>query len=236
MIRIGGSGYPLLAEDKIAPPAAMIYGGTTSQTRGVYTLDEHYRNVGWCRGFDEFTETFDSLDPAWDVSELASAVISGGKLVTQGVIGTLGKSPMSGAFVEIPPIYGDFEISVDISWVANGSNPMASIFLMLRDSDRNTIARCGMDDGWASELGRFSCQCGSNIYSSGKVAPTTGSMTVRITRNDGEVDIFLSGTKRVTTSGVTTPVAEIALSNTRYTASYSGYTVSYDNLYLKRRR
>lgn len=183
----------------------------------------------------ESTETFDSLPESMDVSELESAVITDGALVTQAKAGTAYTPPLSAAFIPLAvPITGDFEISVAMSWVANDATTVnGELGLYLRDADRETIAYGMVYDAWKTSLGVYWAGCGDQSYTtSDGIVPTTGSLTIRFTRLSGEVKIYLNDVLRVTKTGVSTAVAEIALVNTR-NATNAGYTVTWDNLYVK---
>lgn len=236
MKRIGGYEYPLLSAEQVAPPESMISGVDTIASGGVYTLDEHSRNVGWCRGMSEYTETFDSLDPAWKSYRLASMGVASGKLVTTPDYGTQGDFGL--AYIDIPELSGDFEISVDLTWDDIGSNPMGRLFLLLRDASGNFIVQVGMNDGWWASLGEYLVTInGTYYYKTGYgTAPLNGSLALKVTRVSNTVKGYLDGTLRGTEANVTAKITQICLTQGRYTlaSGYGYYTTYWDNLYLKR--
>lgn len=238
MKRIGGYEYPLLSAEQVAPPESMIYGNDTSASGGVYTLDEHSRNIGWCRGMSEYTETFDSLDPAWKSYRLNSMGVASGKLVTTPDYDT--QIDYGLAYIDIPELSGDFEISVDLTWAVSATNPYGRLFLDLRDSIGNTVARCGMNDAWYLSYGSYIVTInGTSYYNTGSgVAPLNGSLALKVTRVSNTVRGYLDGTLRGTEANVTTKVTRICLTQGRYTqaSGYGYYTTYWDNLYLKRGR
>lgn len=238
MIKIGGSSYHLLAEDKVAPAKSIVSAQATQKTGGVYALDEHYRNIGWCRAFDEYTETFDSLNSAWDVSGVVSAEISAGKLELIPKLDTLAISePVQGARLTIPSICGDFVISVNMEWSpVVSSKVMGCGYLQLGNSSIDQLCRVGFYDYWASELGRYSAGVLGDAWISEKVVPTSNSISVKVERISGVTNCYIDNVLKYTINNMTHEVSKIILVAGRPGSLYGYYKLTYDNLYIKRRR
>lgn len=236
MIQIGGSSYHLLAEDKVAPAKSIVSAQATQKTGGVYTLDEHYRNIGWCRAFDEYTETFDLLNSAWDVSGVVSAEISAGKLELIPKLNTLA-DPLQGARLTIPSICGDFVISVNIEWSPVVSSKVMGLgYLQLGNSSIDKLCYVGFNDSWASELGLYLAGVLDDKWISEKVVPTSNSISVKVERISGVTNCYIDNVLKYTTNNMTHEVSKILLVAGRHTSSYGYYKFTYDNLYIKRRR
>lgn len=174
-----------------------------------------------------FYDSFNTIDGSkWDVSGLASAVISSGKLVTEGVANT-----WDGLFVSAAKYLGEvrenIDISVGLEWVGRSSD-LCQHFLYLRDST-GAVAYIGMNDVMSdNNSGTLRAAIGASSWSgTAYAAGASGAATLRAEVRGHNISLYIDGSLKL--SGTLTGfITNIALTNTRY-QTYNGKTAIWDN-------
>lgn len=180
-----------------------------------------------------FEDYFDrqEIGSNWDVTNLLSASIVDGKLVTEAIENNL-YANVGAKYTGSLHLDGDFVVESDLEWVARSSD-LARIIVVLFDSSDNVLAFAGIEDGWASGNPSFVGGINNPItginegWASGKnTRNDSGTMVINIERFGSTTYVYEDGNLRL--SGTMTSIVDyIVLTNTRY-LTYNGKTAKWD--------
>ncbi len=178
-----------------------------------------------------FEDPFDTLRTEfWDVAGLASAVASGGKLVTEGAANSWGAFSTSAAKY-LGTIPANFDCSVELEWVGSSSD-LCEIYLVIIDASL-AVHKIGLYDAQASRsTGEFYASVGAGWWMSATgAAPWSGATVLRVVYQNGTLSVYQDGALRVT-GNVPGPISSIRLGNSRF-QSYNGKTAKWDNFRIE---
>jgi hypothetical protein len=181
----------------------------------------------------EFHDYFEraSIGSLWDTSELASASIVSGQLVTEGE--TYSWNTNTGAkYTGFLNLTGDFVIVVDFDYVARTSD-LGRILLSIHDASDIRLALGGIHDAQAAQSPGFIASIdGGSSYSSGAgTRDASGNMIVKMIRTGDTLSIYEGTTLRVSDT-MATDVRYVRLINERF-KSYNGKTAKWNYIEMR---
>jgi hypothetical protein len=179
--------------------------------------------------FDDFEDGI--IDSIWSFQGLSSYYEYGGALVLEANTNTWDNFN-TGAHASLSQSLSGYHVLVDAEWVAR-TDDLAQIFINLK-SGTSHVARCGMQDAWASYSGEKRAWAeGGQSYGSGEgTVPASGSARFEIKHFGNAYNCYWGGSPILVGSG-SSSISEIVLTNTRY-QTYNGKTAKYKIIILRK--
>jgi len=181
----------------------------------------------------EFYDYFEraSVGSLWDTSELASASIVSGQLVTEGK--TYSWNTNTGAkYTGFLNLTGDFMIVVDFDYVARSSD-LGRILLTIHDASDTHLAYGGIHDAQSRQSPGFlaGIEGGDGYFSGAGTRDASGNTVVKMIRSGDTLSIYEGATLRVSDT-MTTTVRYIRLINECF-QTYAGKTAKWNYIEMR---
>ena len=183
----------------------------------------------------EFHDYFEraSIGSLWDTSELASASIVSGQLVTEGK--TYSWDTNTGAkYTGFLNLTGDFVIVVDFDYVARTSD-LGRILLTIHDASDTRLAYGGIHDAQAGQSPGFLAGIeggdDDDYFSGAGTRNASGNTVVKMIRSGDTLSIYEGTTLRVSDT-MATDVRYVRLVNERF-QSYNGKTAKWNYIEMR---
>jgi hypothetical protein len=177
---------------------------------------------------DDFTDLSN-----WVTTNLLSATITSGKLVTEANADTWNDYTNAAVYTPASALDDDFTIESNLEWVGRTSC-LGQLYLYLVGSSGGYIY-LGYGDSWGSNSGTMRGNInGTDTFDTGGEGSETvnGSYTLKIQRTSGVITLYLDDVLKLTsTTNFTEDISEIRLTNTKLT-SFNGNTAKWDYVYI----
>ncbi|AAM05168.1 DUF2341 domain-containing protein [Methanosarcina acetivorans] len=178
-------------------------------------------------------DEFSTLNPNWNTSGVASAVINESRLMTTGNTGTFHSLSSAAVKQSITPIPGAFSAEVNLTYDASEVNCRGELFLVAYTSTDYTAI--GYYDYSSNYYGCFFYSISGTTGDTGKYGsrPGSGSMHLKIIRDaSNTISVYEDGTL-MGTGTMAGSITAIGLTNTGYSSSRPGDTAYWDNLIVR---